>query len=278
MTTTKRTHVGIDSQDRSCERHGPYTATLWDLQPKPQGYPNGASAAVLDFLKPFWSQCPSCDSELQREVDESHQAIRSGKSKSDALIAAHFQEAGIPKRLEHASLDNFSALLAGQKTALAAAKDYAYSFEQGLETGRGMIFLGRTGNGKSHLAVAILRHVLLRGGTARYATVFEILAKIKATFAKGASQTVEQAVALYTKPDLLVIDEVGKQTGSDFEIANLFGVIDRRYADEKPMLLISNLPEAEFRALLGEPIIDRFRSKGGRLVKFNWESQRGEDA
>lgn len=274
-----RKHVNIGEEARTCDRHGPYTAVKWDLQPKPAGYPSGGSTGLLSFLEPFWGQCPSCDSEVQREADENHAKVRSGKTKADEMIAARFKAANIPKRLEHCTLDNFSALLAGQKTALSAAKDYSYSFAtEGLETGRCMVFLGNVGNGKSHLAVAIMRHILLRGGTALYSTVFEILAKVKATFGKGATKTTEQVVEHYRLPDLLVIDEIGKQTGSDFEIANLFAVIDRRYADEKPMLLLSNVGEPEFKGLLGESIIDRFRSKGGRLVKFNWPSQRGEES
>jgi DNA replication protein DnaC len=275
-----RQHVATETTPKTCDRHGPFTATLWGIQPKPAGYPNApAGADLLTFLDPFWSKCPSCDSEIQHEVDEQHASIRSGKSKADAMLASRFREANIPKRLEQCGLDNYSSLLAGEKTALAAAKDYAYAFEtQGIETGRCMVFLGKVGVGKSHLAVAILRHIMLRGGSGRYATVFEILSAIKATFAKGSTQTIEQVIETYARPDLLVIDEIGKQVGSDFEIANLFAVIDRRYADEKPMLLISNLSEAEFRALLGEAIVDRLRSNGGRLVKFFWESRRGEEA
>jgi len=278
MTTRK--HVAIATEDRTCDRHGPYVATQWEISPKPDGYPGGgADRELLTFLEPFWGRCPACDSEMQLEADERDAEIRTGKTRADALIAARFAEANIPKRLEHCTIENFSSLLAGQKTAVAAAKDYAYSFEtQGLETGRSMAFLGRVGNGKSHLAVAILRHVLLRGGTGRYATVFEILSKIKSTFAKGAKLTLEQVIETYVQPDLLVVDEIGKQTGSDFEIANLFAVLDRRYADLKPMILVSNLGEPDFKALLGEPVIDRLRSAGGRLVKFNWESQRGEEA
>lgn len=275
-----RQHVATETAPRTCDRHGPFTATLWDLQPKPFAYPvTTASTELLTFLAPFWSKCPSCDTEIQLEADERDALIRSGKSKADERLALRFREANIPKRLEQCSLDNYSSLLAGEKTALSAAKDYAYSFEtQGIETGRCMVFLGKVGVGKSHLAIAILRHVMLRGGNGRYATVFEILAAIKATFAKGSTQTIEQVIDTYARPDLLVIDEIGKQVGTDFEIANLFAVIDRRYADEKPMLLVSNLSEAEFKALLGEAIIDRLRSNGGRLIKFFWESRRGEEA
>lgn len=274
---TTRTHVSIGTEARTCDRHGPYEATLWDLQPKPAGYPNVEGRVLADFLKPFWSRCPSCDSEIQREVDEQHAAIRSGKSKVDALIATHFHEAGIPKALSKSSLDNYRAVLAGQKTALAAARDFAYGFEVQSETGRSMVFLGRTGNGKSHLAVAILRHIILKGATARYVTAFDLLAKLKASFAKNSTVTFDAMLDRYVTPDLLVLDEIGKQTSSDFDFSTIFGVIDRRYASQKPIIMISNLDETGFKTLMGEPIFDRLRDRGGRLVRFNWESQRGEN-
>jgi len=274
---TKRTHVSIGTEARSCERHGPYTATLWDIQPKPPGYPNGCPSAILDFLKPFWSQCPVCDSDIQREADESHAAIRTGKSKTDAIMAARLAEAQIPRRLDHCKFDNFSALLEGQKRALSAVKDYAYGFSDALENGRCLVLLGRPGTGKTHLAVAALVSVTMKGCTGRYTTIFDIMSKIRSTFGKDRRQSEDQVIESYVRPDLLVVDEIGKQAGTDFEAAIFFALVNKRYSERKPMLLISNLDEAGFKAFLGDSIIDRLREHGGRLIKFNWPSSRGEE-
>lgn len=271
-------HIAIGSEQRICEQHGPYESTQWDRREKPQGYPNlPGSTELAKFLDPFWSRCPSCDSELQREVDAQHAAIRSGKLERDRMLAAKFAEAKIPKSLQGCTFETFLALLPGQKTALSAAKDFAYGFADNIENGTSLVFLGRPGNGKSHLAVAALRHVVLKGGRALYTTVFDIMLRVKSTFSKQSHETEEQAIAHFVSPDLLVIDEIGKQTNTDFEQAHFFALINKRYSERKPMVLVANLDEAQFKALLGDAVIDRLRDRGGRLVRFNWDSHRGQE-
>jgi DNA replication protein DnaC len=54
----------------------------------------------------------------------------------------------------------------------------------------------------------------------------------------------------------------------------LFDIIDKRYRDVKPTILISNLTKAELKGFLGERSFDRLR-EGGLWVDFLWESFRG---
>ena len=74
--------------------------------------------------------------------------------------------------------------------------------------------------------------------------------------------------------DLLVIDEVGAQFGSDTEKLFIFDIIDGRYQDMKPTILISNLDIAGIKDVIGERCVDRLREGGGSMIAFNWESSR----
>ena len=54
----------------------------------------------------------------------------------------------------------------------------------------------------------------------------------------------------------------------------MFDIIDGRYQEMKPTILISNLAIAGIKDLIGERVIDRLREDGGKLVSFDWPSYR----
>jgi len=77
----------------------------------------------------------------------------------------------------------------------------------------------------------------------------------------------QQAFNYLARPGLLVLDEVGVQHGSETERMLLTEIVNDRYADEKPTILISNLTMLEFTQVVGERVADRFK-EGGRVVVF----------
>jgi DNA replication protein DnaC len=72
----------------------------------------------------------------------------------------------------------------------------------------------------------------------------------------------------------MVLDEVGVSHGTDNELAQLFDVIDKRYALRRPVVLVSNLTVKEIRTALGDRLYDRMR-EGAKVIKFTWPSHRG---
>lgn len=78
----------------------------------------------------------------------------------------------------------------------------------------------------------------------------------------------------HTQPDLLIIDEVGVQFGSDAEKLILFEVINTRYESMKPTILISNLALNKLAGFIGERVIDRMKDGGGCTLAFTWDSYR----
>lgn len=85
-------------------------------------------------------------------------------------------------------------------------------------------------------------------------------------------------------PDLLILDEVGVQFGSDTERLLLFDILNERYERRRPTILMSNLAldDAEeggrvvpgIKSYLGERVFDRLREDGGQSVVFDWPSHR----
>ncbi|MNV94545.1 DNA replication protein DnaC [compost metagenome] len=75
--------------------------------------------------------------------------------------------------------------------------------------------------------------------------------------------------------DLLVIDEIGAQSGSAYELGVLHEVIDRRYQLVLPTVVVSNLVTADLARYIGDRALDRLRQAGGQAIGFNWASARG---
>ncbi|WP_043914033.1 ATP-binding protein, partial [Candidatus Regiella insecticola] len=98
--------------------------------------------------------------------------------------------------------------------------------------------------------------------------------EVKSTWAKEATKTESQVMKRVTGIDLLIIDEIGVQFGSETEKLILFDIINTRYENMKPTLLLSNLPQEALSTYLGERVLDRMHEGGGCTLAFTWESYR----
>jgi len=151
---------------------------------------------------------------------------------------------------------------------------YVEVFDDCLEKGRCLVLVGRSGTGKTHLACAMAMALAEAGRAVRFCTVYKMLDEIKhRAFHAGASEHDE--VARYGRYDLLILDEVGAQVGSDWERATLFKIINNRYEACLPTIMISNLPKEGFVQYVGDRVFDRMQENGGVTVPFEWDSCRG---
>lgn len=194
-----------------------------------------------------------------------------------AAVRKLMQRAEISPRFEHCTFDGFEAVMPAQVRALEVCRAYADSFADAVASGRCLILRGNPGTGKNHLAVAITKQVLAQGYTALHATAYEIVCRIRETWGRRqpGDQTEQDVTRALGEVDLLVIDEVGRQYGTEGEQIHLFHVIDHRYRLLKPTIVISNKAPEEIRAYLGDAAYDRLREGGGLLVSFDWQSHRG---
>lgn len=181
--------------------------------------------------------------------------------------------AGIPKRYLDARLANYLAKTTAQHKALRAAREYTEQFSVRHRNGSCLVLAGNVGTGKTHLGCAILHEVLRHGMKGRYTTVARCIRRIRLAY-RDRSVTEEAMLAEFVQPDLLVLDEIGKQRGTEDEQQLLFEVLNDRYNDMLPSIVISNYGKDGLIKYLGEPLFDRLRERGGVFVPFDWESHR----
>ena len=84
-------------------------------------------------------------------------------------------------------------------------------------------------------------------------------------------------MAKLTMVTCLVLDEIGVQSGSEYEKKRLFQIIDGRIKNGRPTILISNLDRDELKALLTPRVMSRIKSSVYPLT-FTGRSRRIEVA
>ena len=145
-----------------------------------------------------------------------------------------------------------------------------------LDDANNIVLVGGPGTGKTHLACAIGNAVMESSlASVLFVPVSAMLRSIKETYRKASERSEQQAINDFCEPDLLILDEVGVQVGSEHEKLLMFEVLNERYQHMLPTILISNLPPDELEGFLGQRVMDRYRECGS-VIAFNWASHRGQ--
>lgn len=179
----------------------------------------------------------------------------------------------IPAKYLDARWSTYSASTAAQRKVAKIGSAYAERFGHFERPGASLLLMGAIGTGKTLLASLIAKQVMERV-PALYMTVTDMHRWVRASYAKGSLLTEADVMEQLATMPLLIIDEIGASRGSDAEKQLMFDVIDSRYANQKPMILATNLDPDELREELGERMMDRLREVCTVLV-FDWESLRG---
>jgi DNA replication protein DnaC len=247
-------------EDAHCDAHGAYRARVHVM-------------TIVDEQQRIRSGCPKCLAE--RSAREEARRIE-GERIERARIAGNLRAAsGVPARFREARVAKFVATTDAQARVARIVARFIDTFDP--KSGVGLLLLGNCGSGKTMLACSVINALVEQLHSARYLRVTDAVRSIKATYSKTSTITENEAIANLVSPDLLVLDEVGVQFGTEHEAVLLFEIIDRRYAECRSTILVSNLTAAELEKYLSERVMDRFRETGAVLA-FDWSSHRGSRA
>lgn len=241
---------------RDCEKHGQYLA----------------ERTVIQFMrnKVIYSQCPACKAEAEQAEERQRQEEEMERKKR------HYEKflglANIPHRFRERNFDNFQPETQKHEKALAICKKYADEFDQNYRKGKSLILSGKPGTGKSHLAAAIIQ-ALYPKHQGQYLTLMELIRLVRGTWHKNSEKSETQVLKELIGIDLLVIDEIGVQYGTDGEQNIIFDVLDGRYREQLPTILLTNQDKEGLAKCIGERVFDRLRETA-TWVSFDWESYR----
>lgn len=238
-----------------CEKHGEYHVRTLDVVGRVMRFEN----------------CQLCENEAkQAEEDADKERARQQDLEN---LKRKLKSVGITERHINSSFENYIADTEEKKKALGAAKNLSHIVGLG---GQGnLLLIGNVGTGKTHLASAVARQVSeLR--TVKIVRCIDLMRELKATWRKGSEHSELDLINHYGNIDLLIIDEIGIQFDSQTEKMFIFDVINARYENKKPLMLMSNLNKQGVIECLGEQAVDRLKEDGCPIIAMDWESQRSK--
>lgn len=176
-----------------CETHGEY------------------AGEIRRFLsREIKTPCPACAAERAEEERVAADA-RAAEARRRERAARH-RAAGLPLRFWEREFEGYRARTPEQRKALATVRRYAEHFATLAGRGTCLLLCGGPGTGKTHLAVALAKHLLEDGHDVRYGGVRPLLREIRETWGTPGARESE-AIGRLVDPDLLILDEVGDPRG-----------------------------------------------------------------
>ncbi|MFL2100066.1 ATP-binding protein [Desemzia sp. FAM 23989] len=183
----------------------------------------------------------------------------------------------LDETLKHATFEAYKTddteTIGNKETALKIAREYY----QGATYNT--IFTGKAGTGKSHLSMSMLKVVNEYSKPYRkclFVSIDELMRRIKDSFNNKESYYTEQRmIDLLTEADLLVLDDLGAETGAitsekaatDFTTRTLYAIINGR--TNKPTIITTNLNSKDMAKKYDSKLISRmFRGADGHVIKF----------
>jgi DNA replication protein DnaC len=175
----------------------------------------------------------------------------------------------IPKRYEHCDFESYVTDLTDGKTwtsqhtaSLKLAKLWTETFTKDFPatTEKGMLFMGPSGVGKTHLAVAALKELIRRGHSGLFCDYRELLKEIQASYNPASESTEMGILEPIRAAEILVLDDLGASKPSDW-VRDIVGIVlNARYNEKRTTIITTNYmdnPTSE-----GEPT----RLPSGKLV------------
>jgi len=259
----KITISDVEKINGGCDRCGAFGKTLYPIEIMEDG-----------FSKKVY-YCTDCI-----ELNDKEYAQYEIEERRRSLIAKYLIDSGIPKMFEFIQFKDFtippepySDINRSHINNMGITKEKVlkiYSHIAGGEQ-RMSVFSGPYGTGKSLLAVAMMRHLIVE--LCKPAKFYHCGRLVRSMMDNALYNEYLLHMEMY---DLIVLDEVEQATASEFTIKTLSDIINMVYINKKSIILTTNCTEKELvKKYLGERGYDRICESPDSYIKFEWPSFRG---
>jgi DNA replication protein DnaC len=161
-------------------------------------------------------------------------------------------------------------------TTVKAAKDFCRRIDENLAAGRGLLFRGDVGTGKTTLAMLISKAAMSAGHSVAIYSLPRLLAVLRATYDDDAEYSLNELIDRLCEVDLLHIDDVGTEQSSEWVLEQLYTIVNTRYEEGRSLVLTTNLEEDALAAQLHPRTVSRLKEMCEELPLYG--EDRRQDA
>lgn len=217
------------------------TASLFDVIPKTKmdlgdylkdgiiycGKCNTPKQKYIEFLGRLMPVMCTCQEQDKKSNDEKNRAIRKQQCIDDLRDLAF-----ISKNMQKWRFDNPDT----QETPeIQKCKKYVENFEHFFADGRGLLFIGNVGAGKTYAACCIANALIDKCKYVIVSNLSDISNQLFNTYDK------EEYMYRFQNCALLVIDDFSMERDTQYMNEVIYNVIDTRYKAKKPLIVTTNL-------------------------------------
>lgn len=170
-------------------------------------------------------------------------------------------KARVPERYRHCDFANYEtdneiegpsrSDLDSWNRSLAQAKLIVERFSKEfspireMQTEQGLLLMGPCGVGKTHLVVAALKEIILRGHSGLFYDYRELLKEIQDSYNPESQSTEMGVLEPVLKTEILVLDDVGSSKPSPWALETVGHILNSRYNEKLATLLTTNYLDAD---------------------------------
>lgn len=190
------------------------------------------------------ASCSLCSGSCAIPDLSTTKSIKACKEVTPIKKIAMINDAKIPARYIDACLEKFKNFSGTGKQVIGQVTRWADHFKAGKSSG--LVLSGHVGVGKTFLMCAIAKHLALRGISVRFSDFFQLINELKESF-HGDNRDPSLLRPLH-EFDVLIIDELGKGRGSEWEVSVADTLISERYSSSRAIVASTNysLKETKF--------------------------------
>lgn len=157
----------------------------------------------------------------------------------DTVTARLIDDARVPPRYGRCQLENF-VVYPNEKlqNVLAQARRFAAAFPA---TAKGLCLIGPPGIGKTHIAVSVLRQVIIeKQARGLFYDVRDLLRVIRSTYNPVVRTAEMDILRPVMDADLLVLDDLGAEKPSEWVEETMNLIVNTRYNERRPTVFTTN--------------------------------------
>lgn len=194
-----------------------------------------------------YERCDCKESKAYWNEIDLKEEIQKKRKHFEQMIRQFYIQNYISKQIQDYQFDNF-IITEINKKEVEIAKDFTEKFINENQK-NGLIITGKSGVGKTHLATAILNKLTEKDMLVLIGRLILLLDVIKDTF-KDFSSKEKDIIELYSKVDMLIIDDLGTERISSWALEKLYTIIENRNENKLPIIVTTRFNK--------ERLLDRF--------------------